>query len=159
VVSYQKAIDMDPSFVQCVFNAGVCLNSKAIDLKDQLADKNTGKLTKANADKVKAVLAQAKEYLERAKQLDPDREKVNWAYPLYQIYYSLGDQANAAEMEKLDWMARGTNGAMFKVTRTNLASVLRGWWGQENRKNSARASGGVEPAADVPTVTEGDLIS
>lgn len=65
----------------------------------------------------------------------------------------------AAEMEKLDWMARGTNGAMFKVTRTNLASVLRGWWGQENRKNSARASGGVEPAADVPTVTEGDLIS
>ena len=65
----------------------------------------------------------------------------------------------AAEMEKLDWMARGTNGAMFKVTRTNLASVLRGWWGQEKRKNSARASGGVEPAADVPTVTEGDLIS
>ncbi|MCR4918406.1 MAG: hypothetical protein K5928_01120 [Prevotella sp.] len=101
VASYQKAIDMDPSFVQCVFNAGVCLNSKAIDLKDQLADKATGKLTKANADKVKAILAQAKEYLERAKQLDPDREKVNWAYPLYQIYYSLGDQANAAEMEKL----------------------------------------------------------
>ncbi len=101
VASYQKAIEMDPSFVQCVFNAGVCLNSKAIDLKDQLADKNTGNLTKANADKVKAILAEAKDFLERSKQLDPDREKVNWAYPLYQIYYSLGDQANAAEMEKL----------------------------------------------------------
>jgi len=33
--------------------------------------------------------------------LDPDREKVNWAYPLYQIYYSLGDKAKSDEMEAL----------------------------------------------------------
>jgi len=65
----------------------------------------------------------------------------------------------ADEMGKLGWMARGTNGAMFKVTRSNLASVLRGWWGAENRKNSARASGGIEAPADAPTITEGDLIS
>lgn len=101
VESYKKAIELDPTFVQCIFNAGVCLNSKAINLKDQLADKNTGKLTKANADKIKAVLAEALTFMERAKELDPDSEKVKWAYPLYQIYYSLGDNAKANEMEKL----------------------------------------------------------
>ena len=101
VEAYKKAIEIDPAFIQCVFNAGVCLNGKAIDLKDQLADKNTGGLTKANADKVKAILHDARQYLEQAKELDPDREKVNWAYPLYQIYYSIGDKAKSDEMEKL----------------------------------------------------------
>lgn len=101
VESYKKAIEIDPNFVQCIFNAGVCLNSKAIDLKDQLADKKTGGLTKENADKVKAILAESLTFMERAKELDPDREKVNWAYPLYQIYYSLGDKEKSDEMEKL----------------------------------------------------------
>jgi len=101
VVSYLKAVEIDPTFVQCIFNAGVCLNSKAIDLKDELADKSTGGLTRENAEKVKAILAEAKVYLEQSKELDPYREKVNWAYPLYQIYYSLGDDAKASEMEKL----------------------------------------------------------
>ncbi len=101
VESYKKAIEIDPNFVQCVFNAGVCLNSKAIALKDQLADKNTGKLTNENAEKVKAILSESLVYLERAKELDPDSEKVKWAYPLYQIYYAIGDKAKADEMEKL----------------------------------------------------------
>lgn len=101
VASYSKAVEIDPTFVQCIFNAGVCLNSKAIDLKDELADKSTGGLTRENAEKVKAILAEAKIFLEQSKELDPYREKVNWAYPLYQIYYSLGDDAKASEMEKL----------------------------------------------------------
>lgn len=101
VAAYQKAAEIDPTFVQVIFNAGVCLNSKAIELKDKLADKNTGGLTKANADKVKVVLSEAKTYLEKSKELDPTRSTVNWAYPLYQIYYALGDQAKSAEMEKL----------------------------------------------------------
>ena len=50
---------------------------------------------------MKAILAEAKVYLEKSKELDPLREKVNWAYPLYQIYYSLGDEANANQMEQL----------------------------------------------------------
>ena len=101
IEAYKKAIEIDNDFIQCIFNAGVCLNGKAIDLKDQLADKNTGGLTKANADKVKEILNEAKNFLERSKELDPDREKVNWAYPLYQIYYSIGDKAKSDEMEKL----------------------------------------------------------
>ncbi len=101
IAAYKKALEIDPSFVQVQFNLGVTLNSKAIELKDQLADKNTGGLTKENADKVKAILNQAKDAMLKARDMDPNREKVNWVYPLYQIYYALGEEANAAEMEKM----------------------------------------------------------
>lgn len=101
VKSYQKAAEIDPTFVQVIFNSGVCLNSKAIELKDKLADKNTGGLTTENVNKVKAILTEAKGYLEKSRELDPSQEKVKWAYPLYQIYYSLGDKAKSAEMEAL----------------------------------------------------------
>ncbi len=102
VECYKKAIEIDPEFLQCVFNAGVCYNSKAISLNEKLADKKTGGLTKENADKVTAVLKEALTYLERARELDPSREKVNWAYPLYRIYYTLKDQAKMTELEAID---------------------------------------------------------
>lgn len=63
------------------------------------------------------------------------------------------------EMAKLGWQARGTAGRMFRVTRMNLASVLRGWWEAERRKNQPRPSG-EEPAPSVaPSITDGELIS
>ena len=99
---YKQAIDIDPTFIQCVFNSGVCLNSKAIALNDQLADKKTGGLTNENAEKVKVVLRDARDYLEKARELDPEREKVNWSYPLYRIYYSLQDKEKMAELEAID---------------------------------------------------------
>ena len=34
-------------------------------------------------------------------ELDPDHEKVDWRYALYQMYYSLGDNEKASEIEKL----------------------------------------------------------
>lgn len=101
VASYKKAAEIDPTFVQVIFNAGVCLNQKAIELKDKLADKKTGGLTPENANKVKAILAEAKVYLEKSREIDPNRQSVDWAYPLYQIYYNLGDKAKSAEMESL----------------------------------------------------------
>lgn len=101
IASYKKAAEIDPEFVPVIFNIGVCLNKKAVALNDKLADKKTGMLTTANANKVKAALNEALPYLEKTRELDPNREKVDWAYPLYQIYYSLKDNAKAAEMEKL----------------------------------------------------------
>ena len=102
VEAYKKSIEIDPEFVQCVFNAGVCLNSKAIAMNDQLADKKTGGLTKENAEKVKVVLREAQGFLERAKELDGDQLKVKWAYPLYRIYYSLQLKDKMAELEAID---------------------------------------------------------
>ena len=101
IEAYKKAAEIDPNFVQVIFNTGVCMNSKAVDLKDKLADKNTGGLTPDNVAKVKELLVPAKEYMEKARELDPNRDTVNWAYPLYQIYYSLGDKEKSDEMEKL----------------------------------------------------------
>ena len=102
VAAFKKCTEIDPSYTEGYFNAGVSLNSKARALQDQLADKNTGTITKANFEKVKAVLAESKGYLEKARELDPEREKCNWAYPLWQVYYALGETAKADEMEKLN---------------------------------------------------------
>ena len=101
VTAYVKAAEIDPTFIQVIFNAGVCLNSKAIDMKDKLADKKTGNLTTENFNKIKEVLKEAQKHLEKARELDPSQEKVKWAYPLYQIYYTVGDKEKSAEMEAL----------------------------------------------------------
>lgn len=98
---YKKAFELDPTYLAAAYQAGVSLNSKAIKLKDELSDKKTGLLTKANADKVKNVLQEAKGYLEKVRELDPEHEQVNWVYALYQLYYNLGDKTKADELEKL----------------------------------------------------------
>ena len=101
VECYKKAFEVDPTYVAAAYQAGVVLNSKAIALKDELADKKTGMLTNANADKVKAILNEAKGYLEKVREADPNREQVNWAYALYQVYYSLGDNEKSTELESI----------------------------------------------------------
>jgi len=101
VECYKKAFEIDPTYVAAAYQAGVSLNSKAIELKDKLADKKTGNLTTENANKIKAILTDAKGYLEKVRELDPNREQVNWTYALYQMYYSLGDTEKAAELEKI----------------------------------------------------------
>lgn len=100
VECYKKAAEIDPTYVAASYQAGVCLNSKAIELKDKLADKKTGMLTKENVAKVKEILTEAKDYLEKVREADPDRLQVNWAYALYQVYYSLGDE-KAKELEAI----------------------------------------------------------
>ena len=102
VSAFKKAIELDPTWTPCVFNTGICLNSKAIALNDELMDKKTMGLTNENAEKVKDVLREAKTYLEKTRELDPNREHTNWAYPLYRIYYSLGDKDKMAELETID---------------------------------------------------------
>ena len=100
VECYKKAFEVDPTYVVAAYQAGVTLNSKALAMKDQLADKN-GMLTTENVNKVKVVLNEAKDFLEKVREADPNREQVNWAYALYQVYYSLGDNEKATELESI----------------------------------------------------------
>ena len=102
IEAFKKAVELDPNWVACLFNTGICLNSKAIALNDQLMDKKTMGLTKENAEKVKAVLRDAQVYLEKTRELDPDQKDTRWAYPLYRIYYSLENKEKMAELEKID---------------------------------------------------------
>ena len=102
ITAFKKAVELDPTWTPCVFNTGICLNSKAIALQDELMDKKSMNISNENLEKVKAVLKEALVYLEKTRELDPEREKTNWAYPLYRIYYSLKDQAKMKELEAID---------------------------------------------------------
>lgn len=102
ITAFKNAIEIDPNWVNCVFNIGVCLNNKATVLNDQLMDKKTMGLTKENAEKVKDVLREAKTYLEKSRELDPERKVAPWSYHLYRIYYSLGEKAKMEELEAID---------------------------------------------------------
>ena len=98
---YAKVVELDAQNVAATFNLGVCYYNKANTLKDQLADKKTGGLTTANADKVKAILADAQKYLEKARELDPEQETCRWAYILGNVYYVRGENAKYEEVSKL----------------------------------------------------------
>ena len=100
IVSFKKTMELDPSFVEVEYNLGACYVLKATTMSDRLAG-STGRLSPENAEKVKAVYKDAKKYLEHVRSVDPDRKKANWAYSLYQVYYGLGDQEKAAEIEKI----------------------------------------------------------
>ena len=70
-----------------------------------LRDKNTGTNEFRKLVEEIAMLEgfEAMGYLEKAKEIDPNREKANWAYPLYQCYYLVyaADDPRTLEMEKL----------------------------------------------------------
>ena len=98
--AFKKAAELDPNWIPVVYNIGVCLNSKAIALQDELMDKKTMNITNANLEKVKDVMRQGLVYMEKTRELDPNQETTHWEYLLYRIYYILGDKAKMAEMEK-----------------------------------------------------------
>ena len=101
VALYDKAIEAKPDFVQCIFNAGRCYYASAMELQTKLADKN-GMISNDNRAKVVEVVKKAEGYYVRARELDPNRDTCNWAYPLYQIYYFMKDNDKMKEIEAID---------------------------------------------------------
>lgn len=99
--AFYKAQELDPEFILCSYNAGICLISKAQNMNEQLADKRTGNLAAADLAKIQDVMKQALPLLNKCREKDADQLTVRWAYPLYQVYYSLGDKENADEVGKI----------------------------------------------------------
>lgn len=99
--AYRKAIEIDPDYVEANFNNGITIYQKSRELQDQLANSD-GTISRENKERVQALVREALPYLEKARQLDPAREKCNWAYPLYQSYYALQDTAKMSELEAID---------------------------------------------------------
>lgn len=64
---------------------GVCYNNKAA------AEPNTAKQ--------KELLEQTKNYLEKARQIDPNQQRANWKYMLYNTYYNLYGEDDARTKE------------------------------------------------------------
>ena len=100
IMSYKRSVAIDSTLVPSLYNIGICFCSKAVAMKDSLVD-NRGRLTKPARVKIRSVFAAALPYLERARRLDPDRKTVDWAAPLYQIYFVLEDKNKTAQLKPL----------------------------------------------------------
>lgn len=95
--SYQHANTLSPNQIPIIYNIGVCLMNRAIELEN-CKNKDTEK----QIDKLTAPLfAKSQDYLEKVKTLDPHREKVDWVTPLYQVYVIEGKNDKAEELKPL----------------------------------------------------------
>ena len=75
IKSLKAALDIQPESVVVMTYLGACLNVKASNLQDP------------NGRKV--VYGEAIKYLDKAKELDPEKAQANWGYNRYQAYYGL----------------------------------------------------------------------
>ncbi len=85
---FKKANEIDGTNSVILTYLGFCINSKA-GTADQASQKR--------------LFQEAIPYLEKARDLDPNRERANWAYPLYQSYYVVygADDARTKELENM----------------------------------------------------------
>lgn len=88
--SFKKSAEIDGTNPTVLTYLGFCINSKAAAIENNRA---------AQKDMYK----ESMEYLERAKEIDPNRERANWAYPLFQCYYLVysANDPRTKEMESL----------------------------------------------------------
>ena len=90
IASFKKSISIDDKNAIVLTYLGFCINSKAAAINNDVPAQ-------------KALYKESMGYLEQAKSLDPNREKANWSYPLYQCYYvNYGaDDQRTKELESL----------------------------------------------------------
>lgn len=89
IKSFKKAASIKDDNALLFTYLGFCINSKAQDLSSESDQKK--------------LYSESLGYLEKSRQLDPNRESANWAYPLYQSYYSLygAEDSRTKEMENI----------------------------------------------------------
>ncbi len=99
----QKAIDLDPSFVEANYNIGVSYINEVIARRDKgefCLDKSKVKEYNASIDKMRVFYEKARPYYERVKELLPDQPR-KWAPALQQVYSNLNMKAEADAMDAL----------------------------------------------------------
>jgi tetratricopeptide (TPR) repeat protein len=92
IESFKKSVEIDGTNAVVLTYLGFCMNSKAAGIE-------------GNIPAQKALYKESMTYLERAKELDPNRDKANWAYPLYQCYY-INYSANDPRTKELENMLK-----------------------------------------------------
>lgn len=93
IASFKKAVEIDGTSATVLTYLGFCINSKAAQISD-------------NRNAQKELFKESLGYLERAKEIDPTREKANWAYPLYQCYYIVYSANDPRTKELEDMMKK-----------------------------------------------------
>ncbi|MBQ6062846.1 MAG: hypothetical protein IJK87_04330 [Prevotella sp.] len=92
IESFKHAIEIDGTNPVVLTYLGFSMNAKAAAIE-------------GNIPAQKALYKESMTYLERAKEIDPDRQKANWAYPLYQCYY-INYSANDPRTKELEDMLK-----------------------------------------------------
>lgn len=92
IESFKKAVDIDDTNPIVLTYLGFCMNNRAAEIEGDIPAQ-------------KALYKESMGYLEKAKSLDPDRMKANWAYPLYQCYY-INYSANDPRTKELEDMLK-----------------------------------------------------
>jgi len=85
---FKKALATQPDNAQILTYLGACQLDRGSAAENRAAGK-TGRVPKEAMDQIRPIYEEAKTYLEKAKQLDPNKEKANWGYPLYRCCYQL----------------------------------------------------------------------
>lgn len=91
---FKKALAVDPDNAQILTYYGACQLDRGMEKESKAASK-TGRVPQEAMEQIKPLFEDALVNLEKAKQLDPNRERANWAYPLYRCYYTLYGDADA----------------------------------------------------------------
>ncbi|MBQ7471362.1 MAG: hypothetical protein IJS97_02930 [Prevotella sp.] len=90
IETFKKCIEIDGTNAVVLTYLGFCINSKAATIEN-------------NRNVQKEMYRESLGYLERAREIDPNRDHANWAYPLYQCYYLVysADDPRTKEMEEI----------------------------------------------------------
>ncbi|MBO4850543.1 MAG: hypothetical protein J5529_06525 [Prevotella sp.] len=98
---FKKALAAQPDNAQILTYLGACQLDHASNLENRAAG-TTGRVPKEAMDQIRPLYEEAMGYLVKAKQLDPNREKANWTYPLYRCNYQLygGDDQRTKDAAK-----------------------------------------------------------
>lgn len=100
IKAYREVEKLDSVLTLPLYNLGICYSSKALEMREQLAD-SKGRLTPRLRNEVKKVLQQSKRYLELVRQQDPAADAIDWRKPLYLVYYALHERDKAREIKKI----------------------------------------------------------
>lgn len=96
---FEKSGEIDPTFTDAFYNAGVCCCNAGYNINEQIGKK---KLTQAAYNKeieaVKDWYRRAEPYFIKVRELEPDNPQ-RWASRLKTVYYITGEKEKEAEMD------------------------------------------------------------
>lgn len=97
---YKKCADIDPTYYDAWYQAGMCKYREAIDLNQTIESIKNQVQAKATKEKTKKLFGDAIPYFEKARECTPDAPS-KWAFELKACYRAIGNDAKAAEMDAL----------------------------------------------------------
>ena len=99
ICAFKHATEIDSTFVPAIYNIGISYSMAVKEENDSLM-KIYKQLPKEKKQILKENLLIAEGYFEKSMRMDPEQKEVDWAVPLYQVYYALDDK-RAEEIKKL----------------------------------------------------------